>query len=780
MGEAASQAGRRLRFHALVQKADLNSQETVNALLNKNLSLEKLSKEELDIEIEKAAAVVEKHGAAGLAELNTSKGLIDLHNELWINALLSGPKTFLVNTFGNLMTSVYLPVERAIGARLLYGKYKDPRYLTISREALRASFYLSNLWDSLTLGKKAFATEDSVIQPRVAVTSELRGAAITSDNVNSIAGVGDYFGTGVDKLGRAIRIPTRALTGTDEFFKQMQFRLAAQTEAALKAHNDLIEEYGEELTSEILEKELAPRAAVIFDGVVRKGGERYSKAAVRDDVYKDMIKTMAASGEEWGPLARQQWMENRYNQVYDPTKNSISEKAFAAAQEATFTTPQTGNIGKLLQSGVTKARVLRLVMPFVSTPLNIIKFAGQRTLPFDLPVLRSAHQRMQEDYASRDPSVLASLKGRQAAGTALWAGATMATAAGLITGRGPKRASERKILQETGWRPYSLKIGDKYYSYQRSDPFATFLGFTADLYEYANESFRGNVDDPKMDEMLTIAAGALLTGVTQNVVNKSYMTGVKQVVDAISDPDSFMPSFIRTRGASYIPALLGQGVGPADGDGVIREARTLLEAIQKRFPVGAEGLDPRRNMLGEVVSTDSYRIPMLSMFVPDKVEDYVSPFMVSSKKNDPVFKEMAKAHHAFQPPRREKFGVDYTQIRSKKGQSAYDRWLQLQGTIKINRRTLRQELQRLISSKKYKELPDIPLEDLGNPKAAEITRVIRRYRARAEKEMLKEFPGLAKRLSLLQGIKFNQAKGRDASGLQNELNDLTRQLKGLR
>ena len=185
-------------------------------------------------------------------------------------------------------------------------------------------------------------------------------------------------------------------------------------------------------------------------------------------------------------------------------------------------------------------------------------------------------------------------------------------------------------------------------------------------------------------------------------------------------------------------------------------------------------------MLGEVVSPSNYRIPLLGAFVPDSVEDYVSPIMVSSKKNDSVFQEMAKAAHAFQLPRRQKMGVDYTQFVNSKGQSAYDRWLEIQGTVKINRRTLRQELQRVISSKRFQQLSEEPLDDLGSPRAREITRVIRRYRAKAEKQMLGEFPNLSKKMSILQGIKFNQARGRDSSGLESELDILNQQLKGLR
>lgn len=767
MGEARSQGGRRLRMFGLLDKADEATAELIKNALDNKLDISKLSTEELDKLIAKAAAVTEKHGAAGVAELS-AKGFIELHNEIWINALLSGPRTFAVNAIGNALTSIYLPFEKAMGAQIRMWGAKSPiereKYRLMRKELLNFGFYISNLSEAFTLGRKAFTKEDSVIAPRAAVTSELKGPAITSEH---LPGIANYFGTGVDKAGRVIRLPIRLLTGTDEFFKQLQFRQTAKTDSAMKAYDDLVAEYGDDLTSEILEKELPARTASYFDGLIREGGERYSQGQLRKDAYKDMLRAMAASGEEWDAVTRQQFMRDHYTRNFNQSKMDISDRAFSAAHESTFTSPQTGTLGKLVQKAVNEMPVLRLILPFVSTPLNIIKFAGQRTLPFDLPVLRKWHAKREADLAAGDDLTKAALMGRQAVGTALWAGGVTAVASGKITGRGPTDPNERKILQETGWQPYSLKFGDTYMSYQRLDPFATFLGAVADITEYASEKRGERLDDPEWEELLGIASGAALAGLSQNAINKSYMTGLKQILDAVSDPDARMEKFIHTRAGSYVPSFFGQMAGSLDGDDAIRESRTVLEALEKRFP-GA-GLDPRRNVLGEVVKRPKTGIGLI---------DYVSPITFSSKKNDPVFNEIAKSSAAFQLPRKTNLGVDYTRFKNKKGQTAYDRWQELQGTTKLGRRTLRQELQRLIRSTRFQRLSDVPTDELGSPRAREISRVIRRYRAKAQKEMFKEFPGLKKQLSLHQSIKFNEERGRDTSALNSELDQLLTQLRG--
>ena len=47
---------------------------------------------------------------------------------------------------------------------------------------------------------------------------------------------------------------------------------------------------------------------------------------------------------------------------------------------------------------------------------------------------------------------------------------------GSITGAGPTNPKMRNIMRATGWQPYSIKVGDKYYAYNRLDPVGALLG----------------------------------------------------------------------------------------------------------------------------------------------------------------------------------------------------------------------------------------------------------------------------------------------------------------
>ena len=62
----------------------------------------------------------------------------------------------------------------------------------------------------------------------------------------------------------------------------------------------------------------------------------------------------------------------------------------------------------------------------------------------------------------------------------------------MLQEAGPKDERQKKILRETGWRPYSIKIGDTYYELQRVRPYSYLLGIVADMSEMMKENEEAN------------------------------------------------------------------------------------------------------------------------------------------------------------------------------------------------------------------------------------------------------------------------------------------------
>ena len=55
-------------------------------------------------------------------------------------------------------------------------------------------------------------------------------------------------------------------------------------------------------------------------------------------------------------------------------------------------------------------------------------------------------------------------------GSLLIATAADMAMSGIVTGRGPSDRRERQAMERGGWQPYSIKVGDRYFAYNRLDP----------------------------------------------------------------------------------------------------------------------------------------------------------------------------------------------------------------------------------------------------------------------------------------------------------------------
>ena len=71
------------------------------------------------------------------------------------------------------------------------------------------------------------------------------------------------------------------------------------------------------------------------------------------------------------------------------------------------------------------------------------------------------------------------LGGAMALGTGLGMVVAQWVADGTITGSAPRDRGRADLMRADGWQPYSIRIGDTYYSYQRLDPLAMTLGTPA-------------------------------------------------------------------------------------------------------------------------------------------------------------------------------------------------------------------------------------------------------------------------------------------------------------
>lgn len=692
------------------------------------------------------------NGLFKLARKSQGRKLLDMPTEYWINSILSGPRTQVVNVVGNALTSVLSTLETAIGG-VLTGN------LEVTRQAFAAWADMSMYKEAASFAKQAMKIGENLLDPDARAFNEGRTDAITPEAFGRAEGERGY--KEIKNLGNFLRIPSRLLMTTDEFFKQLNYRRAARFKLAMDGVQQGINDPRQ--LAEYIEKGL--------EDVITAGGRHYSEESLIREGTKAAKDQGITDSVEEAKFVEQYVLENKKEGA-----SALADFALEEARYLTFTKDlERGTLGAALQGATQAWSPLRFVLPFVRTPTNILAFAFERTplslipsklsdvglksdarVPF--PFLNAEREKMFEALRGNDPIARAQAMGKLSTSVLMSAVFldTIVNNREYITGGGPKDENEKKALRATGWQPYSFKIDGKYYSYQRLDPIGTILGVGADLIDQGLRAPR-DFDQSGLDRVFS----ALTLTFVRNVTNKSYLSGIQMFTDAMSDPERYGDRLLRNFGSSMLPysGFLSQ-IQYGTGTQEAREVRSFADAFLNKLPSGRDNLDPKRNILGEAVMIENK--PIIGA---------ISPIAMSTEKNDPILTELANLNHAFRIPPSTYHGlIDLLAFENDKGRTAHDRRQEKLQTVRIGGRTLRQALQKLISSRSYQSLPVQSEPGLPSPRVQKITTLLTKYRAKAFNETLVEFPELSRYYEQVSRAKTEYRQGADHSSVLSLLN----------
>ncbi|MFP3928636.1 MAG: hypothetical protein ACLFUP_07010 [Desulfobacteraceae bacterium] len=416
----------------------------------------------------------------------------------------------------------------------------------------------------------------------------------------------------VDLLGEGVRLPGRFLSAEDEFFKGIGYRM-----------------------------ELRARA--------------YRQAA-----------SEGLDGEQ---------MAKRIQEIINDPPDDIRMAAVDAARYQTFTKP-LGETGMAIQKALTSLPVLRFIVPFVRTPSNILKFAGERT------PLAVMSKRIRADIAAGGARRDLALS-RVSLGSMTMASVMSLCGAGYITGGGPSDPKLKRIKRNTGWAPYSIKIGDKYYAYNRLEPLGMLFGMAADAYE-----IMGQADELEAEKL----AATIVTAFSKNVTSKTWLRGLSEAIQTLDDPERYGKRYLQNYARTLVPRGVSQVERVVDPE--FREVQSLIDAMKSQIPGYSKDLPPRRNLWGEPIIPEGGLGP-----------DIVSPIYTSTAKSSPIDEELLRLRLPLSMPNR---------IQSIHGQSIelnpeeYDRLMVLMNKIPLppTGKPLKQSLDELITTPGYKKMSD--------------------------------------------------------------------------
>ncbi|MEL7112113.1 MAG: hypothetical protein AAGK93_04110, partial [Pseudomonadota bacterium] len=368
-----------------------------------------------------------------------------------------------------------------------------------------------------------------------------------------------------------------------------------------------------------------------------------------------------------------------------------------------------------------------ILLPFVVTPSNILKFAFQNGPTGIL------FQEIRDELAAGGTR-RALAQSRIAAGTGLMMIGMDMVANGRMTGAAPNDPGERELWQRDGRQEYALKIGDKWVSYRRLEPVSTMMAIGADLQTIFLNSELEDDADRDMAEVIGPVLGAFI----QVVSSKTYLTSASEFVKFSEDPERYGPNYIERLAAS-ITAPAGLSQIEEISDPTIREASSVVERWMSRMPGYSKELPKAYDLWGRERHVSS----QIGHWY-----DALSPFTVRTEDPEPVDQELKRiGFFPRRPPKqisvRTPSGVSVA-VNLRNRPEIWSRYVQLAGNEAkaFNGMGLKDYLNAVIErrhpdSADYYILPDSATEPISKEKF--IDRRIQQARRVARFELEREF-----------------------------------------
>lgn len=523
--------------------------------------------------------------------------------KIWVNGILSGPKTHAANIIGNTTTILSgIPTKYATEwSKMLATGWKEGSMAAANAQVI-------GIFQGILDGAKLFTgkTRNELLEIGSKIEHIPLGGAKKVRPEGFAANLWSYVPGALDSF---ISAPGTLLYRSDLFFKGVAYR-----------------------------SKLAGTAV---------------EAATRQNLKGEEFKTFVK------------------NFIDNPPDFQKAE-AVAHARTQTFTN-QVGPKTEGLKNFLAMSIAGKWAIPFLNTPSNILVYTAKHTpvinLLFDAD--RAALGRIGAGKAlPADYEVI----GRVATGTAIMGLATYMTLGGNLTGSGPSNYKEKQAKELTGWRAYSFKIGDKYISYERIEPFASILAFTADI-----TASIANADEQ-------IAGDSVMAGIAGNMrlwADKTFVQGaIRMMKAATSGEETSLMKLIRGFGDGMIPYVglrktAGSYIDSTMRDvdvNTVRHESTIGSELygvvaRLRDSVGmAKGSPPKRDIWGEPRSYEETWLPVEAQ----GPVSLLSPIKVSHDKKDPVNELIAQSGMVISPPTKQMNGVDLTN-------KEYSRYVELSG-----------------------------------------------------------------------------------------------------
>ncbi len=275
-----------------------------------------------------------------------------------------------------------------------------------------------------------------------------------------------------------------------------------------------------------------------------------------------------------------------------PTEDMLNE-ANRIAEYRLFRQPP-GRFGQTLMNlrdavDVRGFRPLRFVIPFIRTPLNLVKFGLERT------PLGFVNPKLWQNVAQNNPEAADQIA-RAMIGSVGLATLSWFFAAGMITGAPPRDRAERERFYREGKQPYAIRVDGFWVSYQRLEPFNQLLSMVAIIGDMIRNDDKG-IDEKILDAVNTFG---------QNFVSQTYMSSVSDLIDMLSEPERYAGKWLNRFASSlFVPMSSATRTAAQMLDRTVRDPKNAIETIEANIPGLSKNVQSKLTALGEDIERKS-------------------------------------------------------------------------------------------------------------------------------------------------------------------------------
>ena len=483
----------------------------------------------------------------------------------------------------------------------------------------------------------------------------------------------------------AIRSPFRKAPTDRVYFSEVAGRTMGTAHSMLEAGKNFIKVLKDgDLPPELKRMSRSEYEEIVGVGSAQAGagiGRRIVGGVVRfpgkillatDALFKTMGKSAFVYQQAYRGAAKEGLIPGTrkhgefVSKIINDTPAQLEKAALEDAARITFTKDNK------IASGVAKIKRVPIIgnitatyLPFVRTPLNLAGYSLTNSF-FALgnPAILRA---IAKGGAEADEAI-----GRIVAGSGVIAGGTILASQGVITGTTDGYKQDMVKTQGLGFQDKAVRIGDKTYSFNRFDPFATPIGFGADIYEIYRRM--GAIKDTDkyadMEKYLSTAVSMTVASAWANIADKAMLTGIAQLSKDIEQfakaaeggtntYEYALNKFsMQAARASTPNALRMYG---RTSDPFIRDTYTALDVIKDAIPFLRNDLPIRHDMFGRLMYIEQYGDRGLPNDVLEVVTSITREYSI---KDDPFAKELIKMEYAHSRPSRKMSieGFDGTRV----------------------------------------------------------------------------------------------------------------------